>query len=398
MKKYLAPCLVLLLAVLACSIPGQTPEPPVVTEPPIVEPPIDEPPVLIEPPLLTGPVPSGFIVKPVTSEVLLYSPDGVLTGNIPVGGPGEYGFSSLHAAGGTSSGTPPLVYFSWRDQPVVIENVGGGEALVLIEPDFARLLGAEASPWFAYTTATYTDSGLHTQLFVGTSATIASSAPVIDETVGDGQGLKPLALRMEGGVATGVWTTGYIVGIGGDLVFDPCNRVNFIDLATGVRTELVGDGYMPSTLSPDRTWVAYARPGGGEPLIILNLVTGENHTFPAWALNDRGSGDGVFSPDSNYVAWMEGSGYRMDDPPNFRSMIRIGTTTGGLVGDFSMDQLSAAAGFPLVWAQPVGWLDNDSLLLMVADETWFNFGVMRLDLPGTLNWLANGTFVGFTYP
>jgi hypothetical protein len=387
MKCLIPASLTLLLAVLACSIPGQTSEPP-----------ITEPPILIEPPLLTTPMPIGFVVLPGTSSVDFYTPDGTWTGSVAVGDAGYYGTSSLHVAGSASSGTASLVYFSWRDEPVIIENMGGAESMLLIEPDFARLYGAEGSPWFAYTTATYTDSGLHTQLYVGTPATIASAAPVIDETVSDGQGLKPLALRMEGDVATGVWTTGYLVGIGGDLVFDPCNRVNFIDLDTGVRTELVEDGFMPSALSPDHTWVAYARPGGGEPLTILNLETGWNFTFPAWSLNDRGSGSGVFSPDNAYVAWMEGSGFRMDEPPTFRSMVRVGTTDGTLLGDFSMELLSATAGFTVVWAEPVGWVDNDSVLLMVADVDWTNYGVMRLDMPGTLYWLVSGNFAGLTYP
>jgi hypothetical protein len=403
MKRLIPTLLVLLLAVLACSIPILPTEPPIVTEPPVseppvTEPPVTEPPILIEPPLPSVLVPSGFVVTPNTTDIQFYSADGFSTGSLTPGVPSYTGFSFLHVAGGTSGGVPLVIYFNWRESAQIIQHLGGVETVLVVNPDFNRMRGAEASNYFAYTTATYSDAGLRTQLFVGTPATIGGAPPVIDETVTDGQGLKPLALRMEGGVATGVWTTGCMYGIGGDLVFDPCNRVSFIDLGTGVRTELVGDGFNPSELSPDHTWVAYAQPGGGMPLIIRNLETGENYSFPAWALNDRGSGDGVFSPDSQTVAWMEGSGYRMDTPFTFRSMVRVGTTGGVLVGDFPADYFNTTAGFTVVWAEPVGWLDNDSVLIQVADMDWTNHCVIRLDLPGTLIYLANGIFVGLTYP
>ena len=397
MKRLTIPCLVLVAAVLACSLPGQTSEPPLVTEPPLItEPPSTEPPVLIEPPLPTTPIPSGFMVNAGTASILFYSLDSSLTGSIPLPGAGA---SFVHAAGGTSTGLPSLIYFDWRDTPQIIQNTAGVETLIYSNPDFNRMRGAEGTPYFAYTTVGYADGGgIRTQLFVGTPATIGSSAPVIDEVVSDWQGLKPLALRMEGGVATGVWTTGCMYGIGGDLVFDPCNRVNFIDLITGVRSELVGDGYMPSGLSPDHTWVAYARPGGAEPLTILNLETDETHIFPAWELNDRGSGDGVFSPDNMYVAWMEGSGYRMDTPYTFKSILRVGSTAGTVIGDFPADFFSSAAGFSVVWANPVGWLDSDSVLVQVNDESGSRASVLRLDLPGTAVQVSNGNFAGFTYP
>ena len=307
--------------------------------------------------------------------------------------------SFIHAAGGTTGGIPTILYFDWRDTGQVLQNTAGAETVLVSVPDFYRMHGAEGSPYFAYTTVTYADGGgIRTQLFVGTPGSIGSSAPVIDEVIAGFEGLKPLALRMEDGVATGAWTTGCMYGIGGDLVFDPCNKVSFVDLVTGVRTELVGDGYMPSTLSPDRSWVAYARPGGSEPLTILNLETGENHTFPAWASNDRGSGDGVFSPDSMHVAWMEGSGYRMDTPYTFQSMLRVGTTTGMVVSDFPAAYFNAVAGFTVVWANPLGWLDNDSILVQVGDETGSHESVLRLDLSGSVVLLTNGYFAGFTYP
>jgi len=134
MKRILLPCLVLILSVLACSLPGQAAEPPFVTEPPVVtEPPTEEPPILIEPPLPTMAVPSGFMVTAGTGSISFYSPDGGLTGSIPIPGAGT---SFLHAAGGTSSGLPTVIYFDWRTTAQVFENTAGVETVLFSNPEF----------------------------------------------------------------------------------------------------------------------------------------------------------------------------------------------------------------------------------------------------------------------
>jgi hypothetical protein len=398
MKRLLTLSLVLVLAVLACSLPGL---PPIVTEPPIVTlpPVITAPPVVTEPPVIGAPMPNGFVGAPDLSSLVFYDPNGMLIGGLPTGDLGYIGSQSVHVAGGTSSGYPPVIYFTWRDGPAeIIQNLNGVESVLLNQPDFYRMGGAPGLEFTAYTTAVYSGSGLTTRLYIGTPGTLAAAAPVLDLLVDDGFGLKPLAVRMEAGAPSGVWYTGCLVGVGGDLVFDPCNRVSYVDLASGAITELVGDGYNPSTLSPDQNWVAYAQVGGGMPLIIQNLGTGATVTFPAWSGNDRGSGDAVFSPDGTLVAWMEGNGYIMEEPRTFNTIVRVGTTAGVLVTEIIADGFTASAGFTVVTAIPVGWLDNDSLLVQVGGLDWHDHAIIRLDLDGTLTWLTSGTFITLTYP
>jgi hypothetical protein len=403
LKRLIPAALILLFAILACITPGLPTDTPPGTEPFVTEPPATEPlpteGITSEPLVPTLPLPSGFVAAPDTNRIIFYTPDGSVTGSLSPGDLGYIGTQSFHVAGGTSAGIPPVVYFTWRDSVAqILQNIGGVETLLVSNSDFFRMGGAEGSPYFAYSTASYADPGLLTQLYIGTAATIGTVAPVVEITATDFQALKPVALRMESGMPTGVWYTGCMYGIGGDIVFDPCNHLTFLDLSTGVSSEVVGDGFNPSELSPDHTWVAYAPPGGGEPLTVRNLVTGENYTFPVWPENDRGSGDGIFSPDNNLVAWMEASGYRMDDPPTFRSMVRLATTDGALLGDFPMAFFTASAGFEVMWASPVAWLDNDSVIVQVSGVDWNNNAILRLDLPSSLIFLANGHFVGLIYP
>jgi hypothetical protein len=338
-------------------------------------------------------LPNGFVADSNTPSILFYSPNGVMTDSLSNGNLVSIGPQSLHVTGGTSAGIPPLVYFSHSGGSQIIQNTGGLEVVLVSSiDDVFRMTGAECSPYFAYTTATYANAGLLTRLYVGTPATIGTATPVVEITVADLQALKPLALSMAGGIPIGVWYTGCQYGIG-EIIFDPCNRLTYLDLNTGVSSELVGDGFNPSQLSPDHTWVAYVQPGPGMPLTILNLVTGTNYTFPVVSGQP---GDGVFSPDNIYVAWMEASGELMGDAPNFQTMVRVGTTNGLLFADYPAQDFNTTANFTVIRASPVAWLDNDSVLIQVDGDN--NHAVLRLDLPTTQVKLASGSFAGLTYP
>lgn len=399
MKRFLPALAALALAVLACALPGvPTAVPPApVTEPPVTEPPVTEPPVV--PPAPAAFLPSGFVTTDGASSLLFYNSSGALTNTLVMGADSYVNRYSVHVAGGTSAGLPPVDYFLWRgSDAVILENIGGVETLLMYQPDLFRLAGAPATPYFAYTTASYTDAGLLTRMYVGTADSIASAAPVLDLIDPGGYALKPLAFRLESGVPTGIWYTGCLYGVGGDLVFDPCNRLRFLDLTTGVSTEILGDGFNPSSISPDSAWVGYASSGGGQPIQFLNLNTGEWNSFPAWPLNDRGSGEAVFSPDGSLIAWMEASGYRMDEPITFQTSVRLAKTSGVEIGQYLDDTFDVAAGFPVLSAVPVGWLDNDSVLIQVGGFDWTQNAILRLDTDGTITYLAPGFFITLTYP
>ncbi len=396
----------LVLAALACSLPGVSAPPVDVPAPPPTETNVVPLPATETPPAPTsipaapgGFLPSGFAATDGDSSIFFYGPDGSLTNTLVVGKGNYFNRFAVHVAGGTSAGMPPVNYFLWRDsESLIFENRSGVETRLMSQPDFFRMAGAPASPYFAYSTATYSDAGLITRLYLGTSASIASAAPVLDLVDSNGLALKPLAFRMEGGAPTGIYYTACMFGIGGDIVFDPCMRLALLDLATGLSTEILSADFNPASISPDGVWVGYAGSGGGQPVRFLNLVTGESNSFPALASNDRGSGDVVFSPDSRYLAWMEASGYRMDEPITFQTSLRIGTTAGADVALYEGEIFGKATGFPVGLASPVGWLDNDSLLVQAVSVDGLLTALVRLDMDGNLTYLASGYFLALTYP
>lgn len=403
MRRLLPSIAALALAVWACALPGvPTVAPPApVTEPPaspITETPATVPP--LAPPTPSPFLPSGFVITDGSSSLMFYNSSGALTNTLVLGADSYVNRYSVHVAGGTSAGLPPVDYFLWRDSgPVIVENVGGVETLLMYQPDFFRLTGAPGTPYFAYTTAAYTDAGLLTRMYLGASFSIASAVPTLDLIDPEGYALKPLAFRLESGVPTGIWYTGCLYGIGGDLAFDPCNRLRFLDLTTGALTEILGDGFNPSSLSPDGAWLAYAALGGGQSLQIRNLGTGVSRTFTPWPLNDRGAGEAVFSPDGRYVAWIEASGYIMDEPVTFQTNLRIAETEGTMDSQYLDDFFQTAAGFPILSAQPVGWLDNDTLLIQVGGFNPGESALLRFELAEEdIAYLASGYFITLTYP
>ncbi len=399
MKRFYLALSMLIFAALACSLPGSsaTPAPP---PPPTAEPATPTP--LPEPPTPAAPadfLPTGFLATDGKDNLFFYDTNGALKQSVPMGVSSYINRYAVHVAGGTSAGTPPVDYFVWRgSDPILAENIGGAENRLMTLPDLFRLLGAPGTPYFAYTTAAYADSGMLTRMYLGTAATIAAAAPVLELTDPSGYALKPLGFRMAAGAPTGIWYTGCLYGIGGDIVFDPCNRLRLLDLTTGASTDFLGDGYTPFSISPDGFWVSYAATGGGQPLQIMDMRTGTTHAFTPWERNDRGSGEGFFSPDSRHVVWMEASGSRMDEPITFQTNIRFGQTDGAALAQYLDDTFAPAAGFAVISATPLGWLDNDSVIVQVGGADFTQSAIMRLNMDGTVDYLASGYFLALTYP
>ncbi|MCS7010491.1 MAG: hypothetical protein N2049_05985 [Anaerolineales bacterium] len=403
LKRLFLGLALLSFSLLACSLPlplSVSPTP-VTTEPSLPPATATSPaPISTTPPMEIDFLPSGFVVTDGSSTLFFYNADGSLVRTISIGSDSYVGRYSIHVAGGTTSGIPPVVYFLWRgSDPVLIENNGGIETLLMYQPELFRLAGAPGTPYFAYTTASYTDTGLRTRMYFGTPDTIASAAPVLDLVDAEGFALKPLAFRVEGGTPTGIYYTGCLYGIGSELVFDPCSRLRLLNLTTGAVTEILGDGYNPSSISPDGVWLAYAANGGGQPLQIRNLVTGAERTFTPWLYNERGSGEAVFSPDGRYVAWIEARGSTMDEPVTFQTNLRIAETEGSMDAQYLDDVFEPDVGFQVLSAMPVGWLDNDTLLVQVSGFNQGESVILRLELAAEpqVAYLTPGYFLALTY-
>ena len=90
----------------------------------------------------------------------------------------------------------------------------------------------------------------------------------------------------------------------------------------------------------------------------------------------------------------------MSETPNFRATIRIATTSGTITAQIPDTALSALIGNPAsIWVEPVGWLDNGTLLIEARGDEWEQATLLRVNPDGSgLAILVPGGFMGFIYP
>ncbi|NOY99786.1 MAG: hypothetical protein GXP40_11390 [Chloroflexi bacterium] len=317
--------------------------------------------------------------------------------------------TNVHIAGALPQGSAsvPVVYFSFEQNESLLLNVNQQITTLLTTPFFAGLVGAPGKPIVAYTTTDFDVNAdvLRSQLYVGTVQSLPTAAPVLTEEDPQGWALVALAIDVEGDQPVGVWYSKRPWGIGGDIVFDPRRTLYYLNLATGASFQILGAEANPSALSVDRTWVAYsddASVGAGVgAMTIRNLQAGANITFPLLPATDpRGAGAATFSPGNQYVAWMEGSGWQMAEVPNFHSVVRVGNMNGNLIADFADTALVTASGLNVVRrVEPVGWFDDQTLVVMARGDDWDQAVLISVDIPSqTASFLARGVFLGFVYP
>ncbi len=388
MKRLTISLLVLALVTLACTI---------TTVPPATQP-------VTEPPVTPGSsFPAGFISAQQNQPVQLnfYNTSGDSLGSFSAPSLASAYPGNLFPAGGVSGGTlPPIIYYAYQGYNL-ISNTNGAETVLANTPEFYGMTGVPGQPIIAYGTANLIASGMDTSLFIGAPATATSAGPVLTYNTEPNGAIVPMHITMESGAPTGVWFTKMVYGIGGDLVFSPSSGLYRLNLADHTVTEVVlPSGVYSPSLSPDASWMAYRDQniGTATTLTIRQISTGETHSFPLLADSDRGAGDGVFSYDLQHVAWMEGHGQMMAEVPDFRTTVRLGTTSGSTLGDYPASAFNAVAGYSVTSVSPVGWLDNQNVLLQASGGDIAQNCVIKLGLDGSMMLLANGTFAGFLYP
>ena len=110
--------------------------------------------------------------------------------------------------------------------------------------------------------------------------------------------------------------------------------------------------FQPLGLSPDLNWVAYAGADSGfvngeiPRLTLYNLYTTVGINIPINPASDRGAGYAVFSPDNQFVAWMEGAGWLMAEVPDFHSKVVIADINGNIIAEVRDHALASVTGDP----------------------------------------------------
>ena len=397
---------------LACSL---TIQPPATTQPP---PPANTPelptaeqvpsplPLTEPPPPITVTIPAGLVTAKDTT-VTLYDSNGAQLSQLELPQLSSPDSDRVHIAGKVPANgqVTSMLYFSFGDGDSLLYRDGAGQIFSLVNgTSFLGLAGALGQPVVAFSQIDYLENySLRSSIYAGSLQSLPSAAPVsvIDDP--ESWAIKPLIVEAENNVPTKVWYTRIAYGIGGDIVFEPRKGLFVLDLATGQASTILDNNISPWSVSSDKNLLAFAAAETQtNSMCIKNLGTGAELCYPALPASEpRGVGDAFISPDAQYVAWMEGDGWQMAEVPNFKTTVRVGQNNGAIIADLPMDSFEAPAGIGRIGrANPVGWLDNQTVLIQVrGSDQWDNVAVLKYNVVNReTGYLAPGTFVGLLYP
>lgn len=394
---------------LACSLltTPSTPPPsdvqlPASTDVPDV-PPATEPP---SPPPSTPNLPSG-VVTATENTLILYDLSGTELSRMAFPQLAVGDRSRIHIAGTMppSGGVVPLLYFSFDTSESLLYRDGVGQIFTLQNgTSFLGLTGVAGQPIVAYSQIEYLDNALRSKIYVGSIQTLPSAAPikVIDDP--ESWAIKPILVEAENDTPTKVWYTRIAYGIGGDIVFEPRKGLYLLDIGTGQVDTILNDDDAPWAISPHANWAAFSTAGSqNNSMCMKYLGIGEHVCFAALPASEpRGAGSAFLSPDADaqYVAWMEGEGWQMAEVPSFKATVRVGQNNGAIVADLPMNTFESAAGVGSISrAEPVGWLDNQTVIIQTRGHDWDQSVLLRFNVSsGEITYLAPGEFVGLLYP
>lgn len=304
---------------------------------------------------------------------------------------------------GTVSGQimTPLVFHSWDPQSRVKKNINDQISLVADSPNFFAMAGAPGQSVLVYSSVTYNpdNSGITSSLYFGTLDQLTGGGGlVLSDPSGIGYADYPMAANAENNTPLGFWFSHQAYGIG-DVIFAPQKGLFYYNVATNSVAPVLDETHTPLTISQDHNWVASNTFGGDKSVNILNISNNTSAHFPLLATSSNGAGNATFSPDDNYIAWMEASGSIMQDVPDFHSVVRIAQTNGSLVRDVPDTSFSPLVGEGVTWVQPVEWLDSATLLVQARGTNWTDSWVLKLDVTsGNISTFATGIYIGLYYP
>jgi hypothetical protein len=333
--------------------------------------------------------------------ITFYGSDGIVLGEVraaPLAG----SFPAMIHIGGSYTWTLdfPVVFLSGENSPFSLEVSQNGQTSPLIDvQNLSGMTGVPGQPLLAYASLEPQDSGaLRSRVFLGDLASLTNLAPILVFESTDSLAVVPAKIRIQDGVATGLWYSLRPQGIGGDIVFDPLAGLYFLDLKDKAVYQVLPKDATFSDISQSQTRVVYSiRQAGRSILNLRNLGTSQVISLPSLPESERGSGAAIFSPDEQ-VVWMEARGSLLDG--NLFSTIRVANSEGRVLFDYPQTQFYKAAGLgDQISIKPVGWLDEQTFIVQVtAHGKSGDSTIVRVNMAsGVIASMAPGTFVGFVH-
>ena len=351
--------------------------------------------------------PSGVLINPGNGTSLkYYDAGGQLKTEIQTPGLSGTDPEDVHLAGQVSedgSGIS-LLYHGWEPEQAIMLNQNSEVSSMRKVSGFLAMSGAAGQPAIAFSEIMIDDNLPHSYLYSGTLDDLGSVSYFYDlKDEYTQMALQPVAVKAIDGNSQGVWYTQTAWGIGGvDLIFPITRGLYYFDLTNGNNLLYLDPERNFQGISPNQEKAGSVEfdSDGDRSMSILDLSSGQSTGFSLKSNSDRGAGYAIFSPDSQQAAWLEAGGSFMTDPVSYHSVVRVGNLSNGTV-EFEVEDGNAAQYIPggsVSFMKPVGWLDNQNLLIEVRGEDWGNVYLLRFNLADqSLTLFCEGGFAGFGY-
>ena len=299
---------------------------------------------------------------------------------------------------------PPIIFRSWEPEQALMANTDG-HISTLRQTNSNSLIGAPGQSTLAFSEVMISsDNFPHSFLYAGNLSNlnrIGSFYDMIDKPTY--MTLMPVGIEAISGEPQGVWytKTGWEIG-SANLIFPITRGLYFFDLTNGDNLQYIDAGRSFRGISPDLSYAGTVdfNMAGDRAMTITNLANSQQTPFALDPASDRGAGFAVFSPNNQFVAWLEASGSMISEPSNFHPRVRIGDIQNGSVLKDLVDTAAAKVinSNQVTFMHPVGWLTNETLLVEVRGQDWEDVSLLRYDiLSDRLSILSSGNFVGFGY-
>jgi hypothetical protein len=312
----------------------------------------------------------------------------------------------MHVAGHFMGdpGDIPVLFHTYENNGDIKQTLNGQVTTHVSGPDVAYMQGAPGQNAIVYETVTWGEN--ISSYFYVRSAYGGGASWIWDRVDPEGWALAPMSAVAENDELHTVFYTLEPQGIGGDIVFPPRKGFFQLNLENMENILHLTEDFNPIGISPDNTVLAYTDVNkniGSETtsrITLYNLDTTVMIPIDLVPGSDRGGGYAVFSPDNQYAAWMEASGWLMSETPNFNSRVRISNQDGSMIADIPVSDFGSVVGDPTArWGIPAGWLDGENLLVEVRGDNWDTPALVKIRYDGTnMVFLAPGQFLGFLYP
>ncbi|MEN8242651.1 MAG: hypothetical protein ABFS17_12065 [Chloroflexota bacterium] len=323
--------------------------------------------------------------------------------------------NQVHLAGGNTAGFPnlPIVYHSLISGGEKLRlNVNNAISNLADVPQMVIVTGAEGQQFITYTLNSSGASGWISYLYGTNYASAGTASALMARDEGDGYVIYPLGVKFSGGAAQGIWYTASMYGIG-NINFEPFKGLFYFNLLDSTVTTYLSADTVIAGFSPDQTWVAYKAGAGNNPsqatgsITLKNLITCQEVVLTFDQPTNLG-GWVAFSPDNQYVAWLETFG---PSPMEATWRVRVAKIDGTSLVNAELSSLSSLLGGvqPSYVLPPMKWVDNHVLGLSLRPVSgpdsifviWAPDPAMPLDPVLGANQsagLGNGELLGLLYP